>query len=82
MERINNVNSMPGICMSDLIMYFIIISFFCYTFYKYLAKRTINIENFDSTDKITYSIDGHPISVNDNDNYHENSHQHSHDINV
>ena len=68
--------------MSDLIMYFIIISFFCYTFYKYLAKRTINIENFDSTDKITYSIDGHPISVNDNDNNHENSHQHSHDINV
>jgi hypothetical protein len=61
-----NLNKKSDFCLSEVLMYLILICGFCMIFYKFLSKRTINIENFDSTDKITYSIDGHHVDVNEN----------------
>ena len=52
-----------SLCSSEIIMYVIIVFGICYILYGYLKKRTINIENFDKTEKLTYSIDGHPIDI-------------------
>ena len=57
--NVSNIN----ICYSQLLINLIIVTAFCTFLYNFLYKRTINIENFDSSEKITYSIDGHPINV-------------------
>ncbi len=45
----------------DTILPIILVTFFCIYLLKFLKNRTVNIENFDSTKKIDYSIDGHKI---------------------
>lgn len=62
MEATNVSNT--NICYSQLLINLIIVTAICTFMYNFLSKRTINIENFDSSEKITYSIDGHPINVN------------------
>lgn len=47
------------------VIFSIIFTFiFCYIFYKYLKKRTLNIEKFNQDEKLTYTIDGKNINVN------------------
>jgi hypothetical protein len=60
----SNISINTNLCLSELIFNLIIIAAICIFLYKFLSKRTVNIENFDSSDKITYSIDGHPVNVN------------------
>ena len=60
----SSININTNLCLSELIINLIIIAAICIFLYNYLSKRTVNIENFDSSDKITYSIDGHPVNVN------------------
>ncbi len=62
MEATNVSNT--NICYSQLLINIIIVTAICTFMYNFLSKRTVNIENFDSSEKITYSIDGHPINVN------------------
>lgn len=60
----SSININTNLCLTELISNLIIITAICIFLYNFLSKRTVNIENFDSSDKITYSIDGHPVNVN------------------
>lgn len=42
---------------------FLITTVLCLAFYKYLKNRTINIEKFSQSKKLTYSIDGTDFNV-------------------
>ena len=54
------------VCPFNMLSNIIIVSIVCFMFYNFLNNRTINIENFSPTKKITYSIDGHDFTYNPN----------------
>ena len=56
-------NQNKNVFCIDSILPIILVAFFCMFLLKFLKNRTVNIENFDSTQKINYSIDGHKIEL-------------------
>ncbi len=62
------INQDNNICSSEIFMYLFFVFLICYYLYNMLSKKTINIENFDSIKKITYSLDGHEVTYNQDEN--------------